>query len=330
MPKIVRFHKTGPPEVLKIEDLPLEEPKENEVRLKAEALGLNRAEALFRMGAYLEDPKLPARLGYEASGTIDKVGPGVSTFKPGDRVSVVPSFSQNSYGMYAEYPIAPLHSIARYPDKLSAGEGTSIWMQYFTAWGGLNHYGRLSSGQSVLITAASSSVGIAAIELVRLAGAHPIAVTRSSSKKKLLADLGAEHVIVSAEEDLVASVKNFTRGKGIELIFDPVAGKFLETLAATAAPGAQIIEYGLLSGEPTPFPLHSALAKGLSIRGYTLFEIVTNPELREKAERFIFAQLETGMLKPKIDRTFPFEQIVDAHRHLESNSQVGKVVVTIP
>jgi NADPH:quinone reductase-like Zn-dependent oxidoreductase len=330
MPKVVRFHTTGPADVLQIEDLPKTDPRENEVRLKVEALGLNRAESMFRKGAYLEAPKLPARLGYEAAGVVDAVGPGVTEFKAGDRVSTIPAFSQNSYGVYGEWAIVPVHAVARYPSSLTTAEGASIWMQYLTAWGALIHYGRLASGQSVLITAASSSVGLAAIQLANAIGATPIAVTRTSSKKQALLDFGAAQVIASVEEDLPAAVRKYTRGKGADLIFDPIAGPLLETLAEAAAPGSLLIEYGALSSEPTPFPLFAALKKGLAIRGYTLFEIVSNPELKPRAEHYIYEQLEKGTLKPKIDRTFPFSQIVDAHRYMESNQQNGKIVVTVP
>jgi NADPH:quinone reductase-like Zn-dependent oxidoreductase len=328
MSKVVRFHKTGPADVLQIEDLPQEQPKENEVRLRVEAVGLNRAEVMFRMGAYLEAPKLPARLGYEAAGVVDAVGPGVKAFQIGDRVSTVPSFSMNSYGVYGETAIVPVHSLARYPSNLSPFEGASIWMQYLTAWGGLVHHGRLNSQQYVLITAASSSVGLAAIELTKLTGAHSIAVTRTSAKKQALFDFGAAEVIASSEEDLPAVVRKYTNGKGTDLIFDPVAGPFLETLAQCCAPGAQIIEYGALSSEPTPFPLFLALANGLTVRGYTLFEITSNAALRAQAERYIYEQLEQGKLKPKIDRVFPLSQIVEAHRYMESNQQNGKIVIT--
>jgi NADPH:quinone reductase-like Zn-dependent oxidoreductase len=326
--KVVRFHKTGPADVLQIEELPPEQPKANEVRLRVEAVGLNRAEVMFRMGRYLEPPQLPARLGYEAAGVVDAVGPGVTAFKVGERVSTVPSFSMNSYGVYGETAIVPAQALARYPSNLTPQEAASIWMQYLTAWGGLVHHGRLHSGQHVLLTAASSSVGLAAIELTKLAGAHSIAVTRTAAKKKALHDFGAEQVIASDEENLPATVQKYTDGNGADLVFDPVAGPFLETLAQCCARGAQIIEYGALSLQPTPFPLFLALEKGLTVRGYVMTEITTDPALRAQAERYIYEQLERGKLKPKIDRVFPLSQIVEAHRYMESNQQNGKIVVT--
>jgi NADPH:quinone reductase len=120
-----------------------------------------------------------------------------------------------------------------------------------------------------------------------------------------------------------------TDGKGAELIFDPVAGPFLETLAQCAAPGAQIIEYGWLSGAATPFALFPAFQKALTVRGYTLYEFVHDPVLRPNAERFVTEHLAEGRLRPKIDRTFPLAKVVEAHRYLESNRQIGKVVVTV-
>ena len=329
MPKIVRIHQTGPAEVLRIEDLPEQQPKEDEVRLRVEAIGLNRAEIMFRNGTYLETPAFPARLGQEASGVVDAVGPGVTGIKISDRVGTVPSFSMSSHGVYGETAIVPAHAVVRYPHSLTPIEGASIWTQYLTVWGALVHYGKVRAGQDVVITAASSSVGLAAIEVAKLLGARPIAVTRTPAKKKRLLELGASEVIVSTEEDLPAAVGRYTGGKGAALIFDPVAGPFLDTLAQCAANGGQIIEYGWLSGEPTPFPLFPAFQKGLTVRGYTLYEFVNDRVLRPEAERFVTEHLAQGKLRPKIDCTFPLSQIVDAHRYLESNKQVGKVVVTI-
>ncbi len=120
MPKIVRFYQTGPADVLKLEEVPQSEPGEGEVRLKVEAIGLNRAEVMFRQGQYLETPLFPSRIGYEAAGIVDAVGPGVAGIKIGDRVSTIPSFSVGKYGVYGESAIVPAYSVAGYPDTLSA------------------------------------------------------------------------------------------------------------------------------------------------------------------------------------------------------------------
>ncbi len=329
MPKIIRFHEMGGAEVLKVENVPLTEPGQGEVRLKVEAIGLNRAEAMFRQGQYLEQPELPSRLGYEASGIVDAVGPGTSGIQIGDRVSVIPSFSMGTYGVYGESAIVPGYAVARYPDHLSAVEGAAIWMQYLTAFGALIEFGQLIKDDAVLITAASSSVGLAAIQITKAAGALAIATTRGADKTQFLLDVGADQVVVTDEEDLPERVMAVTSGKGARIIFDAVAGSFLEKLADAAASGAIIFEYGALSPAPTPFPLFTALAKGLTVRGYTLFEIVKDPEKLARGKRYVYNGLQSGTLKPVIDRTFPLEAIADAHRYMESNQQKGKIVVTV-
>ncbi len=329
MPKIVRFHETGGPEVLKIEDLPLADPGEGEVRLNVEAIGLNRAEVMFRQGRYLDAPELPSRLGYEAAGLVDAVGPGVSDIHVGDRVSTIPAFSMSEHGVYGESAIVPSYAVAGYPDNLSPAEGAAIWMQYLTAFGALIDIGRLKEGDAVVITAASSSVGLAAIQITKAAGALAIATTRGAEKKQFLLDAGADHVIVTNDEDLAETVMAITVGKGANLIFDAVGGPVLEMLADAAAPGALIVEYGALSPAPTIFPLFSSLKKGLTVRGYTLFEIVKDAERLARGKQYTYEGLESGALKPLIDRTFTLDAIVDAHRYMESNQQKGNIVVTV-
>ena len=328
MPRIVRFHETGEADVLKLEETPLVEPGAGEVRLKVEAIGLNRAEVLFRQGIYLEAPKLPSRIGYEAAGVVDAVGPGVEGIAVGDRVSTIPSFSMRQYGVYGESAVVPAFAAAPYPDTLSAEAAAAIWMPYMTAYGALIALGKLQPEQTVLITAASSSVGLAAIQIVKSAGALAVATTRGSDKKDFLLEAGADHVIVTDEEDMAEQMKTIGTGKGANLVFDPVAGPFLEKLARAAAPGATIFEYGALYPAPTPFPLFDALGKGLTVRGYVLFEIVQQPKLMAAGKQFVFDGLASGALKPVIDRTFALDEIVDAHRYMESNRQKGKIVVT--
>lgn len=329
MPKIVRFHETGGAEVLKLEELPLAEPGPGEVRLQVAAIGLNRAEVMFRQGQYLETPELPSRIGYEASGTVDALGPGVSGIRIGDRVSTIPSFAMGRYGVYGESAIVPATAVARYPEHLTPMEGTAIWMQYLTAFGALVEFGRIKMGDAVLMTAASSSVGLAAIQITKAAGALAIATTRGADKKQFLLDAGADQVIVTDQEDLVKRVMALTDGKGARIVFDPVAGPLLETLAAAAATGGTIFEYGALAPQPTPFPLFAALGKGLTLRGYTLFEIVRDPEKLTRGKQYIDDGLKSGALKPHIDRTFPLRAIVEAHRYMESNRQKGKIVIKV-
>jgi NADPH:quinone reductase-like Zn-dependent oxidoreductase len=327
MPKQVVFHQTGGADVLRIEDQPLAEPGPGEVRITVQAIGLNRAEVMFREGQYLEQPEFPSKLGYEAAGTVDAVGEGVDGLDIGDRVSTIPAFSMTRHGVYGESAIVPAFAVAHYPEQLSPAEGASIWMQYMTAFGALLHFGKLAAGQVALITAASSSVGLAAIQIAKASGATAIATTRGAAKKQALLDAGADHVIVTDEESLPERVAAITEGKGANLVFDPVAGPMLEQLAEATTQHGTIFVYGALAMKPTPFPLFPALAKGLSIRGYTLFELTGTPDGMQAAKRFVYDGLANGSLKPLVAKTFSLDDIADAHRYMESNQQIGKIVV---
>jgi NADPH2:quinone reductase len=327
MPKIVRFHQFGGPEVLKVEELPAPRPQKGEVRLKVEAIGLNRAEVMFRSGQYLEEPELPSGLGYEASGTVEEIGPGVTGLNIGDRVSSVPSFSMTKYHTYGEVALLPAYSLAKYPENLTTIESASIWMQYMTAYG-LIEFGKMAKGQHVLITAAASSVGLAAIELANAVGAVPIATTRNESKSAALTRAGAKFVVNTKDEGWVGKVREITGGQGVDLAFDPVAGPELEKVAQTMRFQGTIFVYGALAPEPTPFPLFAAIGNCLMIQGYTLFSIVQDPERLGRSKQWVYDQLALGKLKPIVARTFTLDQIVEAHRYMESNEQIGKIVVT--
>ena len=235
MARIVRFHQTGGPEVLKIEQVDVPPPGPGEVRIAVKALGLNRAESMFRSGHYLEQPRFPARLGYEAAGTIEALGEGVQGLKVGDAVSTIPAFSQNQYGVYGDTAIVPAFAVAKHPASLSWAEAAAVWMQYATAYGALIDIAGLKAGDTLLIPAASSSVGIAAIQIARMIGATPVALTRRSSKRKPLLDAGAAHVIATEEQDLVAEAKKLTGGKGARIVFDPVGGPTVAKLTMAMA-----------------------------------------------------------------------------------------------
>jgi NADPH:quinone reductase-like Zn-dependent oxidoreductase len=329
MPKIVRFHTIGGPENLKLEELPSRAPGEGEVKLRVQAVGLNRAEALFMRGLYMGPPELPSRVGLEAAGTVESIGPGVDKSWVGKQVATVPGVSQSKNGVLGEEAIVPVNVLGEYPAKLSPTEAAAIWMQYLTAYGALVVYGGLKAGDFVLITAASSSVGLAAIQIVNAEGATPIAATRKSNKSAELLALGAKHVIATEEEDLVARVKEMTGGKGARLIFDPVGGPTFEKLAEAAAYHGIIFLYGLLSMQPPPFPVGSTMQKGLSLRGYSLNELRHDPQLLKTAKQYVFDRLADGRFHPKIAKTFPLAQSAEAYQYLESNQQVGKVVITV-
>jgi NADPH:quinone reductase-like Zn-dependent oxidoreductase len=271
----------------------------------------------------------PTLLEYEAAGTVAAIGDGVKGFEVGDAVGVIPGFDMNDYGFYGELANAPAPLVAHHLASLSWVDAAAIWMQYMTAYGALIDIAGLKAGDTVVIPAASSSVGLAAIQIANRVGATPVALTRGRSKRQALIDAGATHVIVTDEQDLVAEVLAITGGKGARIVFDPVGGPTIEKLTRAMARSGILFIYGALSPEPTPLPLLSVLIKGQTIRGYTLLEVTTDPARLERGKRFINEGLADGSLKPIIAKTFPLEQIVDAHRYLESNQQVGKIVVTV-
>ncbi len=183
MSKVVTFNRTGGPEVLEIVDMEVPAPAAGEVQIRVQAIGLNRAEIMYRNGQYVIEPEFPARLGYEAAGVVQAVGENVEAFTTGDLVSVIPSFMFNEYGMYGELVNAPVHAVVKHPENLSFEEAAASWMMYVTAYGALVEYGNLQAGQNVVIRAASSSVGLAAIQIANMLGAKPIALTRTAEKE---------------------------------------------------------------------------------------------------------------------------------------------------
>ena len=328
MPRIIRFHELGGPDVLKLEEEPTPEPAPGEVRLRIKAIGLNRADVMFRTGQYLERAALPSRLGFEAAGIVEALGEGVVDFAVGDGVGVIPGAPLGRYGTYAEQLIIPTTNLLRQPAGLTDIEAAALWMSYLTPYGGLVEAGRLQAGDWVLISAATSSVGLAAIQIARQLGARPIATTLSSDKREALLQAGAEAVIATREEPLAERLMDIS-GDGVNLAFDAVGGPQITELAEALVPGGMLIAHGALSPEPTPFPLKLALRKSLTMRGYVYTEVTANPASLARAHAFLTDGVRSGHLKPQVDRIFDLEEVVEAHRYLESNQQFGKVVLRV-
>jgi NADPH:quinone reductase-like Zn-dependent oxidoreductase len=329
MARVIRFHEHGGPEVLRIEDVDVPRPSRGEVQIRVKALGLNRAEASLRSGTYIETPTLPSGLGLEAAGIIETIGEGVDGFARGDAVSIVPPLSMVRWPAYGELATFPAELVVKHPPSLSWEAAAAVWMPYLTAFGALIEIAKLRREDFVVITAASSSVGLAAIQIANLVGATTIAVTRTSAKKQALLASGVSHVIASTEEDLQARLKDIAGPDGVRVVLDPIGGPIFEPLTAAMSRGGILIEFGGLSAEPTPFPLGTVLSKCLTLRGYLVHEITGDATRLEAAKAFILDGLTSGSLQPIIAKTFPFDQIVEAHRFLESNEQFGKIVVTV-
>ncbi|GAA4603781.1 NADPH:quinone reductase-like Zn-dependent oxidoreductase [Actinoplanes octamycinicus] len=327
MARVVRFDELGGPEVLKIDELPVTAPGLGEVAIRVEAVALNRAEALFRSGGYYYQPALPgSRLGYEAAGVVTATGPGVTAFAAGDPVLAGPGIEMSAQGVHADRIVLPATSVLRRPGGLDAVRGAAAWVAYSTAYGGLLETGGLRPGDHVLITAASSGVGLAALQVAARTGAIPIAVTRSAAKAGVLRANGAAEVIVDGAEDVPETARELTGGTGVALIFDPVGGPGLAALGAAAAENGTVVVYGWLGGAGMTLPLNWPL----TVRGYANPQLSATPDGRRRMWHHLDAGVRDGSLRPVVAEVFDgLDRIGDAHRLMETNTHAGKIVVTV-
>lgn len=328
MARRVRFEELGGPETLHLEEVSLPPPGPGECHISVSAFGLNRAEVGFRRGRYIDVPRrFPAELGYEAAGNVLRTGHGVNGFTEGQPVSVLPTFSMNDYATYGDEAIVPATALVGRAPGSDPVTHAAAWMQYLTAYGALVDIGNIGPGDTVVVTAAASSVGLAAIQITRARGGRALAVMRRNDLQEPVLAAGADHVVVQEVDDVAEAILEHTSGRGAQLVFDAVAGPGVRDLARATATGGSIIIQGTLSGLPTPFPGTDTM-RSLVMRSYTLFEITRDPDRLAAARTQIAASLADGSLKPLIDRTFSLDDVVGAHRYLESGqARAGKVVV---
>lgn len=326
MTRVVRFDELGGPEVLRVVEVDLGAPGPGEVLVDVEAIGLNRAESMFRRGDYIEQTRLPAGLGYECAGTVAAVGEGVARWAVGDAVSVVPAFSMNDHTVYGEQARVPARALV--PRTADAVTGAAVWMPYLVAYAGLLEPNLLRPADTILVTAASSSVGLAAIAVANRIGAVPIATSRTSAKAQALRDAGAAHVIVTGEQDVADAALELTGGRGLDVVYDAVAGPAVAEMARAVRPDGTIVIHGRLSGEPATFPLQTL--PDLVMRSFTLFAMTRDEERLRRAAAFVSAGIAGGDFAPQVDRVFHgLDAMVEAHAYLEAGTQVGKIVVTV-
>jgi NADPH:quinone reductase-like Zn-dependent oxidoreductase len=329
MSRTIKFAKAGGPEVLEFVEETIKEPGPNEVRIRVKAIGINRAESMWRNDKYIEPVTFPAGLGYEASGVIDAVGSAVKGFKKGDAVDLIPSFSMNEYHTYGEVILAPDYAVVPHPKSLTPELAASAWMMFVTAYGALIEDAKVGKGDFVVITAASSSVGLAAIQIAKYAGATPIALTRTSAKRNQLKVVGAAHVIATEEQDFVKEVLRITDGQGARVVFDPVGGKGFSKLVSLLAFRGTAFIYGALVDGDAHIPVLDMIAKLLTVKAHNIWNTSGDETRRKAAVEYVLKGFESGALKPVIDRTFKFDEMREVHKYLEQNGQFGKIVVTV-
>ena len=211
--KVIRFYKTGGSDVLKIEGIQISQLKANEVLVRVQAVTVSRPDLLWREGSYFEEPEFPAQIGYDAAGIVESIGPEVKTLKVGDRVSTFPAVSLLDYAAHGETIIYPETALIVYPESLTPVQAASVNTGLFTAYFALLELAYLKRDQHVVITAASSSMGVAAIPMARAIGAKSIAVTRSEAKKDALLGVGADQVIIASREDVQEAILELTEGR---------------------------------------------------------------------------------------------------------------------
>ncbi len=315
MSRVVVFDEPGPPEVLRVVEREPTAPAAGEVRVRLEAIGVNRLDQLIRSGHAPRPIRFPgARIGIEGSGVIDAVGPDVTAFRIGDAVIIAAVPDMDANGTYAEHVTLPASRVFARPSKLRPTDAAGIWVPYSTAYGALVEKAKLQPGQSVLITAASSAVGLAAIQLANYIGAVPIAVTRHAAKKAALEKAGAAQVLTTDER----------HGRPVDVILDCVMGPGLAELTQSLRPGGTLVAAGWMDPRPPTFPMGA-----ITIHRYMSFEHTLDPTVVARMAAFLGAALRHGALRPTIEREFSLGEVVAAHRFLDEGHQLGKIVMTV-
>ncbi|MBV9793795.1 MAG: zinc-dependent alcohol dehydrogenase family protein [Actinobacteria bacterium] len=325
MPRVVVFDEFGGPEVLHVVDEPVTGPAAGEVRVRIEAFAVNPLDQLMRSGTSPAPVTLPhARLGVEATGVIDALGPGVTGWQAGDPVVITAIPDASVRGSYAEYTTVPASRVIARPPGLSVTEAAAIWVGYSTAYGALVEKAGMRPGDHVLITAASGGVGRAAMQIANQLGAVPIAVTRHTAKQDDLRAAGAAAVVATDQQDIAAAVRQYTGGTGADIILDLVMGPGLADLVKAARPEATLVAAGSLDSRPAPFP-----NAPLTIYRYRSFAHTLDPVVVKRMAAFLNAGVRLGALRPAVGEVFTLDDVAEAHRHLEQGRHEGeKIVVT--
>lgn len=312
---------------LSVRDVEPREPGPGEVRYRVHAIGLNRADLLYLDGEHYVPTRYPSRIGLEACGVVDRIGDGVTAFAVGDRVSALP-YADPDYAVGGEFAITPAGYLAPWPAQVAAEQACAFWMMYATAYFPFRVHARIGSGDTVLVTAASSSAGLGGLHLAKLMGARVIATTRTGQKMDRLLRQGADHVVATDEESLAERMMAITGGRGVQLAYDPVGGAFIRSYLDGLADQATVFVYGMLGGDPSiEYPIASVLRRGLSIRPYSAIPALADGRLRDEAKLFLTLAFQAGRLAPVVDRVFPLEEAEAAYDYMRSGRQFGKIVM---
>lgn len=327
----------GGPEVLEVRDAPDPEPRAGEVRIRVAASGINFADILARMGLYPDAPPLPAVVGYEVAGSVDRVGAGVSGLNEGTRVVALTKF-----GGYSDVVTVPARQVLPLPDSVSFEQAAAIPVNYLTAWLMLVHLGNARTGDRVLVHAAAGGVGLAALQIARWRGAEVIG-TASASKHERLRAMGIAHAIDYRTTDFEDEVRRLTNGRGVEIALDGVGGESFRKSYRSLSKMGRLFVYGLSSAAPskrrrllavltaffrTPrFHLLSLMRRNRGVLGVNLGDLWDRGELLLGILKEILNLVARGTFEPIVDRTFPFDRAADAHAYIQDRKNFGKVLL---
>ena len=328
----------GGPEVLEVREGPEPEPGQGQVRIKVAAAGVNFADVLARMGLYPDAPPLPCVVGYEVAGEIDRLGPGVEGLREGQRVAAMTRF-----GGYAERVVVPAVQAQPIADGVSFEAAAAIPVNYLTAWLMLVHLGNVRPGDQVLVHAAAGGVGQAALQICRLRGAEVLATASPGKHERLRAE-GAAHCIDYTSQDVLAEVRRITGGRGVDLILDAVGGASFRSSYACLAPLGRLYMFGVSSFAPGQRRSILAALRGLwsmptfkpiplmnenrGVMGVNLGHLWEEGARLRAMLQEITSQVEQGVFRPVVDKTFPLERAAEAHAFLQERRNFGKVLLT--
>ena len=323
---VVAVPTPGGPEALVLETRPLPVPGTGEILVKVAAAGVNRPDVLQRMGGY-PPPKGASDIpGLEFAGEVVALGEGATRFALGDRVTaLVPGGGYAGYAVVAEANALPV------PKGLSMIEAAAIPETFFTVWSNVFDRGGLKPGEVFLIHGGTSGIGVTAIQLAKAFGARVIATAGGPEKAARCRELGADLAIDYRAVDFVQAVKDFTGGHGADVILDMVGGDYIERNHEAAAVEGRIVQIAFLRGPKATVNFTRVMLKRLTHTGSTLRARDTGfkAEIARALEAKVWPLVEAGTVKVVVDSTFPLDRVADAHRRMETNAHVGKIVLTL-
>jgi NADPH2:quinone reductase len=320
--KAIRFHETGGPEVLRLEEITLPEPGQGQARVRHTAIGVNFIDTYHRTGLY--KLPLPSGLGVEAAGLVEAVGPGVTHVRAGERVAYV----SRPPGGYAEAAIVPADRLVRIPDGVSDEVAAAAMLKGMTVWMLVRRIHAVKPGENVLFHAAAGGVGLIAMQWLRALGARTIATVGSDEKGKLALASGASEVVVYTREDFVKRVRELTKGEGVPVVYDSVGRSTFDGSLDCLSPLGLLVSYGNASGPVPPFDLGQLAAKGsLFLTRPTLFSYTARREDLEEGARELFGVIASGQVKIEVKHRWPLAHAADAHRALEGRHTTGSIVL---